>query len=210
VVRKQSSSARYESGGGIASRQADKETAGALFARAAAFVAKNPTPPGGAADENDLYFYDGAKLQVYSAAKVSPPEFFALFGAMGAAFGKADAAPDFYVHCYYAAPSGTTTDVHIFSDGAVVLSAFDRKTYALAGTSVLSSDTAELAAVRRLAARALKAPAAPHKDCAAYTGLVYGFVEIESDGGFVKSYTCGTENNDIAVLFTHIRMTYGG
>ena len=190
-------------------RRLDKQATESLFSQMQSFLSAN-AKGNGATDKNNLFLYDGKKLYAYSAQEPATPEFLALFQNASSAFYNAGNSEDFYVHEYYQPISADTSDFHIFSDGTVISSIFGSNSNNLAYTGMFASSPEYLAKTKELAAKALKATPSPYSQCGPESNLNYGFVEIEQNGTYSKSYTCGKSDDSVSALFSYVRSVYGG
>lgn len=191
----------------ITTRKMPLETADALLAQAAAFFAEErPAGSGGAGDRDTLYFFDGAELKSFTLKNgKAPKDYSRLFGDTAAAFEKAGVAEDFYLHAYYQPPHKDIDDFHIFASGAVIFSVFTRDATRMKSTAISGLDEARYETLRRAAEKALPLPSAPYRQCTAETGLDYAHIEIKSDGGFFRSYTCADDDGLLSELFRSVR-----
>jgi hypothetical protein len=179
-----------------------------MLDKAAAFLGKPMPESGGHTDPNNIYYFDGEKHYAWSD-KQPAPEFSALFDDADAAFREGRLAEDFYLHVYYQPLTGGTVALHIFSDGTIIASVFDRLSYRMTSTSIARIGDEDLSRTKKLAAAAQASAAAKYQKCDAATGLEYGVAEFIHGGTIAKAYTCGTGSGDIPALFNHARSLGG-
>ncbi len=206
-MKKQIDAPEQDSSAAISVRKTDVAglfaQAGAIFEGAAASTARTSDP-------ESLYYYDGEKFFSYNSSDPVDAKFIPLFQATAAAFDKGSAAQNFYVHAYYTPLKGNIKDYHVFSDGTVIASMFGKETYMMVYTFLTSTDKAEVDALAQLGDKAVGAPAKNYTQCKPETGLVYGFVEMQVEKGYIRSYSCGDEGDPVAKLFSHIRGAFDG
>ncbi|MBI1216577.1 MAG: hypothetical protein GC185_12265 [Alphaproteobacteria bacterium] len=159
----------------------------------------------------EVFFLTGKPGNPYVfSTKHHPPPALVDFGALvDRAFAAGDkTTPDFYVHEYYQ-PMTTDRleDTHVFSDGTVVLSQFDKDSNALLHTSLSAAAPGEMRRIRRMAETVMLAP--PRETpCPQASGLAYGHLEIRLNGGLKQFETCGRDDSDASALFRFIRDAY--
>jgi hypothetical protein len=205
AIKKQFYSTDYEKIPVMSIRKASEPQVAALMEKAARMFTEKKDFGNTARDQNNLFLYDGNYLSTYSALAKPSAEFMSVFDMADAAFAGSAVAPDFYLHQYYALPSKQMEDFHLFSDGSAIFSTFQLPEYKLVATQTLRYSEEEMSAVREQMKAALKASGQKLKYCPADTGLTYGFVEMQSNGYYLRSYTCANEGDAIAGLFSHIR-----
>lgn len=194
----------------IDTRDIGEETATSVFDNVKNFL-KTPRPESGRMiDPDNLYYYDGEAYHSWSAAEPAIPEFLDLLAAVDKAYSAAQPEKSFYLHEYYQPVSGATRSLHVFDGGTFVESLFDKLSYRMKSTSISQLTDAEASQTRALAAKAAVAKPIPFVQCPAATGIEYGVVEFVTDGQVQKSYTCSTENNDIAALFNFVKKLSSG
>lgn len=210
MVKKQFDTQEYDEAiPAFSVRRAGREAAGSLLGQAAAFFGKESPASGSHTDPDNLYFYDGEKHYAWSG-KEETADFSALYGETQTAYTSAALAEDFYLHQYYQPLQGGTQALHIFTDGTIITSVFDRLSYRMIATSIARLNDEDLEKTKALAARAQAAAPGKFMKCAAETGLEYGLVEFINGGNIQKSYTCGTGSGDIPALFSHVRALSSG
>lgn len=187
----------------FSARRAAFEAVDAILEQSATFLGKPMPESGGHTDPNNIYFYNGEKHHAWSA-KEPAPEFTAIFDKAGAAFAEGKLAEDVYLHVYYQPLQGGTVALHVFSDGTVIKSVFDKLSYRMSSTSISRIGDDDLASAKKLAAAA-QAGAAKYFKCDAATGIEYGVVEYVHGGTLAKSYTCGAGSGEIPALFNLTR-----
>jgi len=187
----------------FSARRVAFEGVDAILEKTAAFLGKPKPETGGHTDPHNIYYYDGDTHHAWSA-KEPAPEFTAIFDKFAAAFSEGKLAEDFYLHVYYQPIQGGTQALHIFSDGTIVSSVFDKFSYRMTGTSISRVMDADLATAKKLAAAA-QASAGKYFKCDAATGIEYGVVEYVHGGTIAKNYTCGTGSGEIPALFNLVR-----
>lgn len=207
MVKKQVDAAAEDAAGKIAIRRADTKD---LIGQTNAFIGGRNFSPMREAEPESIFFYDGDKYYAWESKDPDAPGFYALFQQVEAAFDKAPAADDFYLHAYYTPVKGNTKDFHVFPDGTVIASMFGKDTYLIVYTFMSHTGAAELEKLRALGARAVNSKSADYKKCTAALGIDFGFLEMKLDGGYIRSYTCPGEADGVAPLMDHVRTTFGG
>ncbi len=209
VVKKQLHTDKYDNAiPAFSLRRMDMAAAGAVLDKAGAFLATAQPESGNYIDPNNLYYYDGEKHHVWSSIEAAD-EFSAIVDAARDAFDGAKMAEEFYLHQYYQPLDGGTQALHIFADGTIISSVFERLSYSMTGTEIARLADKDLAKTKTLAADAQNATAEKFTKCTAGTGLEYGVVEFTQGGNTLKSYTCATGSDPVSALFGHVKALGG-
>lgn len=209
-IKKQYYSKDYEKPPVMSIRQAQEPQVQALFAEASGLFAPGKNLGNSAREKNNLYLYDGSALFTYGAQEPPSPAFQSLFDDAGAAFSKAAVTPEFYIHEYYELASGGMEDFHIFSNGSVIFSIFAKPDYSLVSTGPLRAEPEDMSSLRELAGNALRSESKRMKRCPKETGLGYGFMEMQINGAFLHTYTCGDGGDAASALFNRVRLLRRG
>lgn len=205
MVRKKIDSEKYDDvHPGFDVRRADEAATQAMFGAVTKFYGSNVHTSGSFTEPNNLYLFDGDTHHIWSSPK-PPADFEGLLNGVAEGFEVAAPEESFYLHAYYQPLTGSTQALHVFADGTIIKSAFDRNSYKMLKTSL---DRVPPEALEKLRARVVKARATTpggYKRCAVNTGLEYAVVEFTDSGTALKSYTCGTGDGDFPVLFNAVK-----
>lgn len=205
MMRKKIDSEKYdEVHPGFDLRRADAAATQTMFEAAAKFYEGNPNTSGKFTDPNNLYLFDGETHRIWSAEK-PPAAFEGLLNGVAGAFDAAAAEEAFYLHAYYQPLTGSTQALHVFADGTIIKSAFDRNSYKMLQTSLGRLPAETLEKLRAMVVKARGTTPGGYKRCAVNTGLEYGVVEFTDGGTALKSYTCGTGDGDFPALFNEVK-----
>ncbi len=205
MIRKKIDSEKYdEVHPGFDVRRADDATTKTMFEAATKFYGSNANSSGSFTDPNNLYLFDGETHRIWSSAK-PPADFEGLLNGVSGSFDAAPADEAFYLHAYYQPVTGSTQALHVFADGTIIKSAFDRNSYKMLKTSLDRLPPETLEKLREMAVKARGTIPGGYKRCAVNTGLEYGVVEFTDGGTALKSYTCGTGDGDFPALFNAVK-----
>lgn len=205
VIHKKFDTAAYETTlPAFSVRRADPGAAKKVFTDAASAFAGGLTESGALTDPFNLYFFDGEKHHAWSARKPGA-EFKSAYDAIAALHAGGRMTLDFYVHEYFQPLDGGTRALHLFFDGTIIESVFDRRSYRMTSTNLSRLGAADLETAKDLAAQAHGEKPAAYFRCDAKTGLEYGLVEFINGGNLQKSYTCGEGDGPVQKLFRFIR-----
>lgn len=205
MIRKKIDSEKYdEVHPGFDVRRAGEADTQTMFTAAEKFYAANPVSSGSFTDPNNLYLFDGEQHRIWSSEK-PPAEFEGLLNGVTAGFDAAPPDEAFYLHAYYQPITGSTQALHVFADGTIIKSAFDRNSYKMLKTSLDRLPPETLEKLRGMVVKARGTIPGGYKRCAVNTGLEYGVVEFTDGGTALKSYTCGTGDGDFPALFNAVK-----
>jgi hypothetical protein len=205
AVKKQFDTADYETRPDILMRRAAPENVAALFGDATSFFGSEKDKGKSAKDKNNLFLFDGTGVSSYASGELPAPAFLSLFDNFAAAFAAAVPAEDFYIHQYYQPLSGDMGDYHLFPGGTVMFSQYKPVSYDIVSTELFTAEKTPFAAARALAEVAAGVPGAAYRRCPPQSGLEYGFIELRTEGRYLRSYTCGDGDAPADRLFRHIR-----
>lgn len=191
-------------------RRMPDKTAESLLEKASVFFSTPRETSSRLTDPDNLYFYDGEQFHAWSSLEPAPDDFLKLFAEFDDAYNAAGPAEAFYLHEYFQPVNASTVAVHVFADGTVVFSRFDKLSYRMTSTSISKLPDADIAKTKDLAAAAETVKPVPYVKCPAATGLEYGVVEFVHGGQAQKTYTCSTENGEVAALFNHVKKFSSG
>ena len=205
MIRKKIDSEKYdEVHPGFDVRRADDAATQTMFEALKKFYAGQSGSSGSFTDPNNLYYFDGEKHVAWSSAK-PPADFEGLLNGVAGGFDAAAPEEAFYLHAYYQPLTGSTQALHVFVDGTIIKSAFDRNSYKMLQTSLGRLPVEKLEALRAMVVKARGTKPGGYKRCASNTGLEYGVVEFTDGGSALKSYTCGTGDGDFPALFNAVK-----
>lgn len=205
MIRKKIDSEKYdEVHPGFDVRRANETSTQTMFEAAVKFYEANPGSSGSFTDPNNLYLFDGDTHRIWSSAK-PPAGFEGLLNGVAGAFDAAAPEEAFYLHAYYQPLTGSTQALHVFADGTIIKSAFDRNSYKMLQTSLDRLPPETLEKLRAMVVKARGTTPGGYKRCAVNTGLEYGVVEFTDGGTALKSYTCGTGDGDFPALFNAVK-----
>lgn len=205
MIRKKIDSEKYdEVHPGFDVRRADEAITMGMFEAVRKFHAAHTDSSGSFTEPNNLYYFDGEKHVAWSSAK-PPADFEGMLNGVAGGFDTAAPEEGFYLHAYYQPLTGDTQALHVFVDGTVIKSAFDRNSYRMLGTSLDRLPPETLEKLRGMVVKARNTNPGGYKRCAVNTGLEYGVVEFADGGTALKSYTCGTGDGDFPALFNAMK-----
>lgn len=205
MIRKKIDSEKYdEVHPGFDVRRADASAAQSMFEAVRKFHVGNTNSSGSFTDPNNLYYFDGEKHVAWSSAK-PPADFEGLLSGVAGGFASGKPEEGFYLHAYYQPVTGSTQALHVFLDGTIIKSAFDRNSYKMLETSLGRLPQDALEKLRAMVVKVRNTNPGGYKRCATNTGLEYGVVEFVDGGTALKSYTCGTGDGDFPALFNAVK-----
>lgn len=161
-------------------------------------------------DPDNIYYYDGEAYHAWSSPEPAIKEFLDVFGEVDTAYAAAQPSDSFYLHEYYQPLEGATHSLHVFDDGTLVVSLFDKSSYRMTGTSISGLNGESTAKTKELATKAAAAKPVGYVKCPPSSGIEYGVVEFVIGSQVQKSNTCSTESGDIAALFNFVRKVSSG